>query len=392
MSGYTKYVSNNFIFESRKEFNIFIKKIAEVLPLRYNFDEVLKLLIEYYPYEWQLLQEKCSYYHKKDEKLISLKKKQRHYIPESENIIKELNYTKKILAKSFKEKYNQDFNIDTYNRNVKKLKEEREPKIKKIKSKIDKAKLKAQSIEPVYLDKLMGLYDRKNTSQKDKIYIFKELEKYYCHKTISFFKKKVDTEYNRQLREMAFYHLQSLSHFSTLRKQKYMRLPSKNKKRKKFLKEIYANEKFDIQSIPQELEYRIVNSKEQIMKEYDFFISHSSSDYKEVQKVIEILNLDNKNVYCDWISDTDYLKRSLVGDATKSVIEKRLSQSKNVLFITSDTSVKSNWVKYELNFFNSLARNIYFIDKDDINKGITEYKLIADLWFLDENYKSINLY
>ena len=103
-----------------------------------------------------------------------------------------------------------------------------------------------------------------------------------------------------------------------------------NKKRRQYLKEVYAFEKFNIDAIPQELEYRINNSKEQQLKEYDFFISHSSNDFEEVQNIIKFLNSNNKNVYCDWINDTDYLKRHLVGESTKKVIEKRLEQSKNI--------------------------------------------------------------
>jgi hypothetical protein len=108
--------------------------------------------------------------------------------------------------------------------------------------------------------------------------------------------------------------------------------------------------------------------------------------------MIKVLNSDNKNVYCDWISDTDYLKRNLVGNATKAVIEKRLQQSKNVLLINSANAIKSNWVKYELNFFNNLRKDIYVIDKDDIVNGITEYNLISDLWFLEADYKDIKLF
>lgn len=41
----------------------------------------------------------------------------------------------------------------------------------------------------------------KNTSQKDKVYIVVELEKYYCEKTINFFKRIAHAEINFQLRE-----------------------------------------------------------------------------------------------------------------------------------------------------------------------------------------------
>lgn len=173
-----------------------------------------------------------------------------------------------------------------------------------------------------------------------------------------------------------------------------MRIHSKNKKRKHFLKKEYPYEKFNIQAIPEELEYRIENSKEQKLKEYDFFISHSSSDFKEVQNLIKYLNSNGKNIYCDWINDTDYLKRHLVGEATKSIIEKRLQQSKNILFVKSDSSLKSDWVKYELNYFNELNKPIFEISKDFLITQVNniKYEKMEEFWFLDKDYKEINLF
>lgn len=55
----------------------------------------------------------------------------------------------------------------------------RASKILKIDEKINKAKSKIQQITPMYLNKLIGLYERKHTSQKDKMHILMELKKYY---------------------------------------------------------------------------------------------------------------------------------------------------------------------------------------------------------------------
>lgn len=146
--------------------------------------------------------------------------------------IQSLSIYKKIFSVQYAADHAANFSEDIYMSNEKKLLAERMPKIQARTEKIKLMKQKAQAVEPEFLDTLIGLYDRKNTSQRDRVYILKELEKYYCPKVIHYFKKKVDTKYNRQLREMAFYHLQSLGHFSgQLRKQKYMRIPSNNKKR-----------------------------------------------------------------------------------------------------------------------------------------------------------------
>ncbi|SFN57945.1 TIR domain-containing protein [Flavobacterium succinicans] len=391
MSGFTKNQSNKVLEKSKKEFSNYLTKISILIPLNYDFEIIISLIHKYYPYEWRELNEISDYYKLKDKKLNVKNIKIRHIFPTSVEIIRELKIVKNILSKEFRSNHKLSFDIEKYKLDKQNFNIERLPKIKIIKDKIEKAKLKSQELEPNFLDKLIGIYEQKNTSQKDRVYIFNELERYYCDKTLFFFRKKVDTEYNFQLREMAFKHLQSLKHFAVLRSQKYMRIPSNNKKCRQFLKNIYSKEHFNIKSIPQELEYRIENSKEQKLKTYHFFISHSSNDFKQVQSVISYLNLNNKNVYCDWINDESYLKRNLIGESTISVIKKRLEQSDNILFIKSENSLASKWVKYELNYFQSLKKEIFEIDIEELKSNKFNFKKINDYWFVDPNYKEINL-
>lgn len=130
-----------------------------------------------------------------------------------------------------------------------------------------------------------------------------------------------------------------------------MQVHSKNKGYREFLKNIYPNQVFTIPQSPQELEYRIENSKEQKHKKYDYFISYSFVDGRSVQKLIQNQNRSGKDVFCDWINDADYLKRGLLCSATLKVIETRLEQSDEMIFVKSGHSLKSAWYKYELNYF-----------------------------------------
>ena len=242
-----------------------------------------------------------------------------------------------------------------------------------------------------FIDQLIGLYERKTTTQADKVYILAELKKYYSPRIMKFFFKVNDTELNKQLRWEAFYHLQSFNYHPRARRQKYMLVHAKSPRRKEFLRYVYPNQKFSIPQTPQELEYRIQNSKEQQIKSYDFFISHSSKDYSAVQNLIVKENQNGKNVFCDWINDADYLKRTLLCDATLRVIEHRLDQSKALIFVLSDNSLSSVWCKYELNYFYNLGRPIYALDKEDILQGRYQLNLMTDLWFLDPNYRNLTL-
>lgn len=392
MSGYTKHVFDEDLKRINNELTGYLNSLIPLLPYDYNFDTIEVLLRRYYPYELFIIDEKYKYYCSKENCLEHLRKKPRFKMAAPPNLIRRLSIYKKITSPKCIQQHRNQYSEALRTQYESNFIIKRNPKIKKIYDKIEKAKTKTQQVEPAFLDELMGLYDRKTTTQKDKVYIFIELQKYYCSKTIQFFNKKVDTEYNPQLRKMAFEHLQSLGFQPILRKQKYMRIPSENKKRRDYLNNIYVHEKYDIQAIPEELEYRIENSKEQRIKLYDFFISHSSTDYAIVQSLLQHLNMDGKNVYCDWINDNDYLKRKLLGEATLAIIKKRLQQSNAVIFVISDKSLNSNWCKYELNYFYELRKQIYTIRKDNILECNFKYGAISEPWFLNSDYKDLPLW
>ena len=392
MSGFTKHKCENDTFEAKKDIAKYLKVIAPLLPYEYDFEIVKSVLQRYYPFELLIISQKEKYYRDKERSLIKHKKSRFTMFVSLDTMIKESNEYKKIMSLDYIQKRQVTFNELLVEKSNHEFSVQRDPKIIKRHTKIKKALDKTQQVEPEFLDALMGLYDRKNTSQKDKVYILIELEKYYCDKVLRFFSKVIDTELNRQLREMAFSHFQSLGFQPTLRNQKYFVVKTNNKKRKTYLKKVYPYEKSNINAIPSELEYRIENNKEQKIKTYDYFISHSSADFENVQALIKELNKKGENVYCDWINDTDYLKRHLVGNATLSVILKRIAQSKEVIFVVSDNSLKSNWCKYELNDIKKANKRLLFINNSDISNGCFDLKEYTDIWYVDENYKSLKLF
>ena len=307
-----------------------------------------------------------------------------------EELLFDSNKCRQILSDSCMRDHFNNYTEEERIQKRKELWEIRKPKIERVKCKIETALAKTQQVTPCFIDQLIGLYNRKNTSQKDRRYILLELKKYYNKKIIQFFFKLNDTELNRQLRHEAFDHLQGFSYQPRLRKQEFFQIHCKNKKRKEYLKK-YAFETYEIPQNPNELEYRIENSKEQKIKEYDYFISHSSRDSATVQSVIIFENKLGKNVYCDWISDVDYLKRHLMCGATLKVIENRLNQSKAMIFVSSTNSYNSIWCKYELNYFKELGRPIFYISKDSVDNHNYELKEMEDTWFVEADYKNLAL-
>jgi hypothetical protein len=361
------------------------------LPKEYSSGDIIALLKEFFPHEWHSVEIKYVYYQTKDRYIKRKFGKGRYNMKAPEVLLMDASRCKKILSKEY-----QRIHFDNYTEESRVLAREnlwlkRKPKIERVTQKIEKALSKTQQVTPSFIDQIIGLYERKNTSQKDRRYILLELKKYYSDKIIQFFFKLNDTELNKQLRWEAFYHLQSFNYQPRARRQKYMQVHTKNKKRKKFLKEVYPFETYEIPQNPNELEYRIENSREQKIKEYDFFISHSSKDSTYVQKLIQAENQDGKNIFCDWINDVDYLKRHLLCKATLKVLEKRMEQSKAMIFVVSENSLHSIWCKYELNYFTELRKPIYCISKKAIDEKDFHLDKMNDTWFLDSDYKTLAL-
>lgn len=391
MSGVTKHISDHEIRDIISMWSQQIKTIQPILPYEYGKEEIIALLKEFYPHEWKSVEYKYLYYKKKDEHIKKHTGRTRHNMPSASKLLCSVPLYQKLLTDEYRAFWRSTFSTDTQKLEKQALYAKRKPKIDKIDAKIATAKAKTQQVTPDFINKLIGLYGRKNTSQKDRMYIMLELKKYYSSRVINFFFKLNDTELNNQLRWLAFYHLQEFNYRPRARKLEYMLVHTKNKKRRQYLKNIYPYEKYDIPETPQELEYRIDNSQEQLLKEYDYFISHSSKDRVAVQALIVAENQLKKNVFCDWINDVDYLKRHLVCKATLKVIERRMEQSNALVFVESENSRNSIWCKYELNYFSELKKPIFKITKEKIDAGVFDLQPMDSDWYIDPNYKKLAL-
>lgn len=391
MPGVTKHIYEHEIRDIISMWNTQLKSIQGLLPKDYIDKDVVAMLKRFYPHEWRSVEMKYWYYGKKDKYLKKHFGRTRYNMEEPEKLLCSSNKYREIMSVDRRKVYATNYSEEEVSKLTQILWNKRKPKIERIDNKIEHAKSRTQQMTPEFIDQLIGFYERKNTSQKDKMYILLELQKYYSFKIIQFFFKLNDTELNKQLRWIAFYHLQSFNYQPRARRQKYMQVHTNNRKRKEYLKKVYPEERYFIPKTPAELEYRIENAKEQKIKTYDFFISHSSKDSDQVQKLIQYENKKGKNVFCDWINDSDYLKRNLLCEATLKVLEKRLEQSKNLLFVDSDNSKNSIWCKYELNFFTESGKPMYIIAIEDIQNGKFIIRPFTDKWYLDSDYKKLAL-
>lgn len=240
MAGVTKHIFEHEIRDIIDMWSKQIKTLQPVLPQEYTEKDIIELLKQYYPHEWKAVEDKYSYYKTKDKYIKKNFGKNRYNMDKPEELLKKSSTFKRIMAFDYKKTWSSNYSQEAQDAAVSALCAKRKPKIERINLKIEKALKKTQQVTPAFIDQLIGLYERKNTTQQDKVYILLELKKYYSHKIMQFFFKLNDTEINQQLRWEAFYHLQSFNYQMRVRRQKYMQVHTKNKKRKNFLKNVYA--------------------------------------------------------------------------------------------------------------------------------------------------------
>lgn len=388
MSGYAKRDFDNYIIKQKSRFYQIIKtKILPILPENYDFSMIYGILKSYYPLELRAFQFQLNIYAHQDKTLKHIKHKPRYNVKSIEQYLNSNPITNLFDAR-VKLEHKNNFNLEQQKLLEQKFINTRKKRNAEKIAKISIAKSQAQSVEPVFLDKLIGIYSRKGRTQKDRVYIIHELYKYDCEKITNFFSKLLVSEQNFQIRQMVFKHLQDYGYLPRLRRKDSIPIHTKNRKKREKIKK-YRELKFSIEGIPDELFYQIQNSNVQRIKKFDFFISHSYKDYNSVQKLISLLNKQNLNVYCDWISDADYLKRELVCETTLKIIEQRIQESNEIIFVDSEFSRTSQWVAYELQYAKKNNKNIKSISLESCNESELNIINLQDEWFLNKNINKL---
>lgn len=88
-------------------------------------------------------------------------------------------------------------------------------------------------------------------------------------------------------------------------------------------------------------------------KVYDIFLSHSSKDAELVEGLKLKLEDLGLSVYVDWIEDPQ-LDREKVTLETAVTLQKRMRQSKSLIYAYSENGAQSRWMPWELGFFDGL--------------------------------------
>lgn len=357
--GRTRRKYNTELIRFNKTLRQSIRKVLSIMPKGFTDEEFLSEFKLLYSYLWDDVCAKAKAYRRMDD---GLKKKG---FPKRYFFSSPVAYIKKVSAPIIKNKalhqklilYAEDrenFRNSLIEKSTIK-RAEREARLE--------ASLKyTQKVTPTYSNYYIQTYfhcKRTNPIDVDTRYaVLVEASKYKSPITIKFLHKVNASERNYHLRYFAFKALQKFG-------VKEVRLRKNRKGKKKVGDKIVPT---PIET-PNDLIHSIYNSQLEQMKKYDLFLSHSSFDSELLLSLKSILNHCYVNVYVDWVSDRNALKRELTNANTAKTIIERLKSSKALLYIHTEASQNSKWTPWELGFFHALKGKICIYNPNNIEKA-----------------------
>lgn len=336
-----------------------IHNVLSIMPKGFSDEEFLSEFKLLYSYLWDDVCAKAKEYRRMDNGLEKKGFPKRYFFPSP------AVYIKKVSAPIIKNKVlheklilNSEERTNFRNSLIKGCAIKRHKRVEKLKTNLKYT----QKVTPSYSNYYIQTYFRcKRTNPIDvdtRYAVLVEASKYKSPITIKFLHKVNASERNYHLRYFAF---QALQKFGV----KEVRLRKNRKGKKKVGDKIVP---IPIET-PDDLIHSIYNSQLEQMKKFDLFLSHSSFDSELLLSLKSVLNHSNVNVYVDWVSDRNALKRELTNVNTANTIVERLKSAKALLYIHTEASQNSKWTPWELGFFHALKGKICIYNPDNIEKA-----------------------
>jgi len=127
---------------------------------------------------------------------------------------------------------------------------------------------------------------------------------------------------------------------------------------------------------------------------FDIFLSHSYSDREIIPALKKKLENFGFSVYVDWITD-HLLSRESVTKETAQVLQKRMSQSKCLIYATSENSSTSKWMPWELGYFDGIKdKMVGILPLKKCNNGFQDNfkgeEYLSLYYYIDENLNENN--
>lgn len=367
-----KYCNELVLF--KRKFKKPLSNIAVIMPIGFSDDLFYSQFKKYYSYLWEDILEKSSEYKRMDEGLIKKGFPKRYFFPYPDNYLKNISKPHVNTARKTHEipATIVDLNYQTALREE--LVVECNKKLAKRENKKNENLKFVQLTTPEYSNYYIENYFKIKKSNPVDVHsryaVILEASKYKSLATIKFLHQVNSSERNFQLRNFAFTTLQKFG-VSEVRLRK-------NRKGKKHTGDLLDPIKIEN---PDELITHIYNSQLEQSKKYDLFLSHSSLDAEILLELKAVLNGININVYIDWVSDRNSLKRELTNVNTANVVIERLKSSSALMYVHTTASLNSKWAPWEIGYFHALKNKIciYFKDKTETIPSYLDIYPIASL-------------
>ena len=357
MPGKTKRAYRGETVQISKHMTRPLNLIVKTLKPGYTEKDLLARYREYYPYEWEMLEERYRNYREMDAFLKRKGKKVRYRPVRPEKFFFQLPKVKHLLSSDFRVKHEQEYDETERARFECAYRQKRERRNAELSRKREKAHRDLQKLDPGFLDAMIVAYHQDGATTNDKMEICKEIQKFDCDKTWAFFSKLNSSEQNNEIRQYAFDTLQRAGHYVRLRKH------FKGKQKS------YMFEKVTFVGTPEVLAQQLQQETSvQYAKTYDLFLSHSYQERDKVRSFVKKANAAGLSCYVDWTADREFLQRSMISDYTKEVLKFRMHQAKRLLYLSSERSRASEWVAFELQYYHDVVqREIWMVvlDGDD---------------------------
>lgn len=230
-----------------------------------------------------------------------------------------------------------------------------------------------QEVCPPYIKDLIKSYFNirrtKTLNINARYLILLEASQFKCDETIGFLHKISACDKNYDLRIMAYHALRRMGEHPWL---------ARNRKGKKYLSQI---KQIDVKENPTELLHLLYENQQAVYQSFDVFLSHSSLDTNELLNLKSKLNRQGKTVYIDWINDRVMLNRTNQNEDTWNALELRMDQSKVLLYVMTDNSIRSPYTQKEVEYFKKTNKPINVYQPHPISLPIPEY--LADCEMID---------
>lgn len=363
--GDAKRKYNAFVIRLRKGLKRKFQSVVYLLSKGFTDDEYVSLFREIYFDDWRQVEGYHKYYKQKDEELLAYLKMKR--CPNPKPRYGFCDPTQFILQSSCSElvnvrkKHEANEIISEFERERLKnvlLETSKRKYEKKLRVQAER-NITVQEVEPKYIYELEQIIFN-SFDLLERLNAVKEISKYKNEKTIQVLFAVLSKEKDYFIRQTAFRSLQKFGQVVFLDKKGMGKKAKTN-----HLEAKLGAFKEDLGKKPDDVLREINENTIQNFKSYDIFLSHSSKDLSQIINLVRELNNEDLVVYVDWISDRDDLKRKDINANTAGVIKHRMNSSSSLIYAFSSNSVKSEWIYWEVGFFDALSKGICLFDLDN---------------------------